>query len=59
VDNIGTPMGFTFRGAGWGHGVGMCQVGAAAMALSGYKYQDILKHYYSGIEIRTVYGEIE
>ncbi len=59
VDNIGTPMGFTFRGAGWGHGVGMCQVGAAAMALNGYKYRDILKHYYKGIEVRAVYGEIE
>ncbi len=57
VDQIGTPMAFTFRGAGWGHGVGMCQIGAAVMALEGYKYTEILNHYYTDVEIRKVYGE--
>ena len=37
---------FTLRGAGWGHGVGMCQVGAAQMAINGQNYRDILNHYY-------------
>ncbi len=57
VDHIGTPMGFTFRGAGWGHGVGMCQVGAAVMALNGQKYKKILNHYYQGIDVRAVFGK--
>ncbi|MBU0519014.1 SpoIID/LytB domain-containing protein [bacterium] len=55
VDQIGTPMAFTFKGAGWGHGVGMCQIGAAVMALNKIKYRDILKHYYSDTEIRQIY----
>jgi SpoIID/LytB domain protein len=59
VDQIGTPMAFTFRGAGWGHGVGMCQTGAAVMALQKHKYKDILKHYYSEVEIQNVYGAAE
>lgn len=45
------PDSFVFNGAGWGHGVGMCQVGAAVMALRHATYIDILKHYYSGVEI--------
>lgn len=44
---------FTLYGAGWGHGVGLCQIGAAAMGASGYTYQQILQHYYPG----TVIGE--
>ena len=43
---------FTFNGAGWGHGVGMSQWGAKGMADAGYSYKDILKHYYTGIEVR-------
>lgn len=39
---------YTFIGGGWGHGVGMCQTGAGKMALRGYKYQEILAHYYPG-----------
>jgi stage II sporulation protein D len=42
---------YTFFGKGWGHGVGMCQVGAYGMAFRGYKFDQILKNYYAGIEI--------
>jgi stage II sporulation protein D len=42
---------YTFYGKGWGHGVGMCQVGAYGMAFRGYKFDQILKHYYTGIDI--------
>lgn len=42
---------YTFYGKGWGHGVGMCQVGAYGMAFRGHRYDDILKHYYTGVEI--------
>ena len=36
------------HGAGWGHGVGLCQIGAAVMSSRGYRYRDILSHYYPG-----------
>ena len=42
---------FVLRGRGWGHGVGLCQIGAAVMADKGYTYQEILMHYYRGAEI--------
>jgi stage II sporulation protein D len=42
---------YTFFGKGWGHGVGMCQVGAYGMAFRGWKAEQILKNYYSGVEI--------
>ncbi len=42
---------FVFRGRGWGHGVGLCQIGAAVMASEGYDYRQILAHYYVGAEI--------
>jgi len=45
---------FTFSGRGWGHGVGLCQVGAYGMAVAGAKYQDILKKYYSGVKIDKI-----
>lgn len=45
---------YFFFGKGWGHGVGMCQVGAYGMALRGLKYDEILKHYYTGIELRQI-----
>lgn len=51
----GLPEKFIFKGAGWGHGVGMCQVGAAVMARLGYKFDRILKHYYKGITLERVY----
>jgi stage II sporulation protein D len=46
---------FTFHGAGWGHGVGLCQIGAAVMATKGFSSEEILKHYFQGVEIRKVY----
>ena len=45
------PAGFKLNGKGWGHGVGMCQIGAAVMGQQGHPYQDILKFYYRGAEI--------
>ena len=51
----GIPARFTLTGAGWGHGVGMCQIGAAMMAVKGYKADDILKHYFSGATIERRY----
>lgn len=47
-----SPDGFVLRGRGWGHGVGLCQIGAAAMAAQGYGYRQILSHYYVGAEIK-------
>ena len=46
---------FQFRGAGFGHGVGMCQTGAIGMAEEGYGHRDILDHYYRDIEVRALY----
>lgn len=46
-----TENGFILTGAGWGHGVGMCQIGAAIMGAKGYKYDEILLHYYQGAKI--------
>ena len=43
---------FTLYGAGWGHGVGLCQIGAAVMAEKGYTYKEILQHYYPNTEIK-------
>lgn len=46
---------FTLRGAGWGHGVGLCQIGAAAMSVAGYNFKQILEHYYPGASITSIY----
>lgn len=54
-----TPHGFIFRGAGWGHGVGLCQIGAAVMGAQGYSYTDILAHYFKNTEIKKIYGHGE
>lgn len=51
----GIPQAFTLIGAGWGHGVGLCQIGAAVMGEKGYAYDQILLHYYRGAEIKEVY----
>lgn len=51
----GAVIGASFFGRGWGHGVGMCQVGAFGMALDGATYEEILKKYYRGIELRKLY----
>ncbi len=47
----GVPAAFELRGAGWGHGVGLCQIGAAVMGALGYDYREILSHYFPGSEI--------
>ena len=47
--------GFTADGAGWGHGVGLCQIGAAVMGEQGYKYEEILSHYYPGSTLEKQY----
>ena len=49
------PARFILHGQGWGHGVGMCQIGAAVMAAEGHPYDDILHHYYPGAEITRKY----
>lgn len=51
----GAPTGFRITGAGWGHGVGMCQIGAAVMGERGCKYDRILLHYYRGASVGTIY----
>ena len=51
----GLPGRFVLVGAGWGHGVGLCQIGAAVMALRGYGYKQILNHYYTGAVIAPAY----
>ncbi len=54
-DESGRLLGFTFTGRGWGHGVGLCQVGAYGLARAGWSYDRILKHYYTGIELTKMY----
>ncbi|HSR09989.1 MAG TPA: SpoIID/LytB domain-containing protein [Thermodesulfobacteriota bacterium] len=54
-DAHGKPERFNFDGAGWGHGVGLCQIGAAVMASRGFSAGEILKHYFRGVEIEQVY----
>ena len=49
------PARFIFIGAGWGHGVGLCQIGAAVMADRGHGYEEILSHYFQGAEISELY----
>ena len=51
----GIPGRFILTGAGWGHGVGLCQIGAAVMGEQGYKYDAILLHYYIGASIDKLY----
>ncbi len=46
---------FIFHGAGWGHGVGLCQIGAAVMATQGFSAEEILGHYFRGTEIKKIY----
>lgn len=50
------PNKFRLSGAGWGHGVGLCQIGAAVMGEKGYLYDEILLHYYIGAEINKIYN---
>ena len=51
----GIPQRFRLCGRGWGHGVGMCQIGAAVMGEQGHKFQSILHHYYKDAEIKKIY----
>ena len=51
----GVPQQFIIKGSGWGHGVGLCQIGAAMMGVQGYRYDEILLHYYKSAEITKAY----
>ena len=53
TDSNGIPQRFVLHGKGWGHGVGLCQIGAAVMANEGYTYTQILQHYYPGTTLDT------
>ena len=55
IDEKGVPQRFDIIGAGWGHGVGLCQIGAAVMGEEGFDYDAILLHYYQGAKIKKVY----
>ena len=54
-DSRGRVTAFVFTGRGWGHGVGMCQVGAYGLARDGYSYTQILQKYYTGVRVQKVY----
>lgn len=54
-DEEGIPKHFLLYGAGWGHGVGMCQIGAAVMAAKGFNAEQILRHYYQQSELKKLY----
>lgn len=49
------PVKFCLHGKGWGHGVGLCQIGAAMMSKKGYDYEQILGHYYKGVQLLKIY----
>ncbi|MCL5030420.1 MAG: SpoIID/LytB domain-containing protein [Bacteroidetes bacterium] len=51
----GIPQKFILTGAGWGHGVGLCQIGAAVMAARGYQFDEILLHYFSNAMLKKIY----
>jgi len=51
----GVPQKFIIYGAGWGHGVGLCQIGAAVMSLSGYQFDEILLHYFKNTRLKKIY----
>ena len=54
-DAHGAPLSFTLTGAGWGHGVGLCQIGAAVMAVKGFAAVDIVRHYFPGADVKRLY----
>jgi stage II sporulation protein D len=54
-DEQGRPLAWTFRGGGWGHGVGMCQTGAIGRAEAGHDHRRILRHYFSGAQVARIY----
>jgi len=53
-DASGQLTHFIFTGRGWGHGVGLCQVGAYGLARAGAGYQDIIKHYYHQVKVEKI-----
>lgn len=53
VDDV--PQKFILTGAGWGHGVGLCQIGAAVMGEMGYKFDEILMHYFKDAKLKKIY----
>ncbi len=53
-DSSGLVTRFTLKGAGWGHGVGLCQIGAAVMSAKGYDYKQILSHYFPNTKLQTI-----
>lgn len=55
VDGVKVPSKFILNGAGWGHGVGLCQIGAAVMGEKGYTYKEILGHYFRNSQIEKLY----
>jgi SpoIID/LytB domain protein len=55
ADAAGRATAFTFSGGGFGHGVGMCQIGATEMAKDGKSYKDILEYYYRNVQVRRIY----
>ncbi len=56
VEDAGGEIRFVIHGAGWGHGVGLCQIGAAMMGARGYSYRDILMHYFRGAGFEKLYN---
>ena len=54
-EDKGVPGRFLLKGAGWGHGVGLCQIGAAVMASKGYNHKEILNHYFIDASIEKRY----
>ena len=54
-DENGIPQKFIICGAGWGHGVGLCQIGAAVMASRGHQFDEILLHYFKGAKLKKIY----
>ncbi len=54
-DPDGAIRRFIFQGGGWGHGVGLCQIGAAVMAAKGFRAEEILSHYFSGAVLQKLY----
>jgi stage II sporulation protein D len=54
-DSSGLPIRFILKGAGWGHGVGLCQIGAAVMAMKGFPAESILQHYFRGAKLKKLY----
>jgi SpoIID/LytB domain protein len=55
TENGETKLRFVLTGAGWGHGVGLCQIGAAVMGAKGYSYDEILLHYFHGASLERLY----